>query len=45
MAHDRLQTLVKANVRFGSKADMCAAKRMSALSPKADIRSANTDVR
>jgi hypothetical protein len=33
------------HVRFGSEADMCAAKAMSALSPKADMFSALGHVR
>jgi hypothetical protein len=33
------------HVRFGSEADMCAAKAMSALSPKADMCSALGHVR
>ena len=33
------------NVRFGSKADICTAKVMSALPPKADMCSALADVR
>ena len=34
-----------ANVRFGSKADICSAQPMSALPPKADMCSAQVDVR
>ena len=37
MAHHRPQMLTMLDVRFGSKADMCSAKGMSALPPKADI--------
>ena len=33
------------DVRFGSKADICDAKAMSALPPKADMCGAKTDVR
>jgi hypothetical protein len=33
------------NVRFGSKADMCTQKSMSALPPKADMCSALAHVR
>ena len=33
------------HVRFGSKADMCAQKVMSALPPKADMCGATRDVR
>jgi hypothetical protein len=33
-----LTFVAKANVRFGSKADICSAIAMSALPPKADIR-------
>ena len=41
MAHNRAQTLVRPNVRFGSKADICSANAMSALPPKAHIGSAS----
>ena len=34
-----------ADVRFGSKADMCGAKRMSALPPIADMCAATRNVR
>ena len=34
-----------ADVRFGSKADICSANGMSALPPKADIRRLGSDVR
>ena len=34
-----------ADVRFGSKADMCSAKGMSALPPKADMCGATSHVR
>ena len=40
MAHNRPQILIKVDVRFGSKADMCSAKGMSALPPRADMCSA-----
>ena len=33
------------DVRFGSKADICSAKGMSALPPKADMCGAQTHVR
>ena len=39
MALNRPQTLISANVRFGSKADMCSALADVRLVPKADIRS------
>jgi hypothetical protein len=39
MALNRPQTLISANVRFGSKADMCGATRHVRLVPEADIRS------
>ena len=35
----------RANVRFGSLADICSAKAMSAITPKADMCSAADDVR
>ena len=34
----------RVNIRFGSKADICAAIRHAALPPKADICSALADV-
>jgi hypothetical protein len=34
MAHNRLQMLIRPNVRFGSKADMCSAKGHARLTPK-----------
>jgi len=33
------------SVRFGSEADMCGAKWLSALPPKADVCGAKGDVR
>jgi hypothetical protein len=43
--HGLREQLAGAHVRFGSKADMCSAKGMSALPPKADIGSAQVHVR
>ena len=34
MAHNRPQILIKVDVRFGSKADMCGAKRHVRFTPK-----------
>ena len=45
MARNQLQTLVRANVRFGSKADMCSANSHVRFTPKADMCGANRYVR
>ncbi|MGC2338738.1 MAG: hypothetical protein WA625_23700, partial [Pseudolabrys sp.] len=37
--------LITQNVRFGSKAEMCSAKRHVRFAPKADMSSAARDVR
>ena len=45
MPPNRAQRLVRANVRFGSKADMCSAKGHVRFTPKADMCGATGDVR
>ena len=40
-----LVSRARADVRFGSKADICTAPAQSALPPKADIRGPQSDVR
>jgi hypothetical protein len=39
LAHNRVQILVNPDVRFGSKADMCAAKRYVRFTPNSDRES------
>ena len=37
MAHNRRQTMIRPDVRFGSKADMCSAQAGVRFVPRADI--------